>query len=53
MDLAAKIVQDEARSMVGHYQTNIAPFEDWAPLAESTEAEKAQLGYAMGATIVA
>ena len=43
---AGKIVRDEARSEIGHYQPARGPFGAWAPLADSTLAEKMNLGYA-------
>jgi HK97 gp10 family phage protein len=38
-------IKDVAQGEIGFYQTDIAPYPDWAPLADSTEAEKARLGY--------
>ncbi len=45
MDEAARVVQDEAKAMIGHYQRGIEPFDDWKPLAESTVEEKSRLGF--------
>lgn len=42
---AGEEIQKTAKGEIGFYQTGISPFPDWAPLAESTEAEKARLGY--------
>lgn len=45
MTLAAERVQAEARKMIGHYQTDIQPFEDWRPLAASTVRKRVKEGY--------
>lgn len=36
LEKAAKIVEKQAKKNIGYYQSDIAPFADWAPLAEST-----------------
>lgn len=46
MDAAAKIIQDEAKAMIGEYQTGIAPFKDWPQLAARTMDDKMLGGYA-------
>ena len=46
MDQAARLVQDEAKKMIGTYQPAYPPFQAWAPLAPSTIADKTAKGYA-------
>ena len=41
----AEEIKKTAQGEIGFYQTDIAPYPDWAPLADSTEAEKVRLGY--------
>lgn len=45
LDRAAKVVQHRAKKIIGHYQVETGPFAPWAPLAASTRAEKARLGF--------
>jgi len=45
MALAARVVQEDAKERIGEYQEAAGPYPLWEPLAESTEAEKARLGY--------
>lgn len=52
MDGATKIIQHDAQERIGHYQAAVGPFNEWAPLAESTEAEKARLGYPLDAPLL-
>ena len=49
---AARVVQEDAKARIGHYQNEAGPFQDWAPLADSTEAEKARLGYPLDAPLL-
>ena len=42
----AKIIRDEARGYLGHYQAGSGPFSEWADLAPSTQAERDRLGFA-------
>ncbi len=42
---AARAVQEDAQARIGEYQMSSWPFPEWQPLAASTEAEKARLGY--------
>lgn len=49
---AAKVVQRDAQARIGHYQGEVGQFQDWAPLAESTEEEKARLGYPLDAPLL-
>jgi HK97 gp10 family phage protein len=41
----AEEIEKTAQGEIGFYQTDIAPYPDWALLADSTEAEKARLGF--------
>lgn len=41
----AEEIAKTAQGEIGFYQTDIEPYPDWALLADSTEAEKARLGY--------
>lgn len=43
---AAKHVQQEAKKQIGHYADAAGPFGAWAPLAETTLADKERAGYA-------
>ncbi len=52
LEQAAKIVQDDAQGRIGHYQAAVGPFQDWAPLADSTEEEKSRLGYPLDAPLL-
>jgi hypothetical protein len=45
LELCAKHVERTAKDEIGFYQQAVGPFPDWAPLADSTEAEKARLGF--------
>jgi HK97 gp10 family phage protein len=49
---AAKLIESDAKRQIGHYQPEVGPFQDWAPLADSTEAEKARLGYPSDAPLL-
>ena len=42
---AAKIVRDNAKGRIGDYQDHVGPFKAWAPLAESTKADRVAKGY--------
>jgi HK97 gp10 family phage protein len=41
---AAKLIKQDARAQIGHYQDEVGAYPAWAPLAESTEEEKARIG---------
>lgn len=41
---AAKIIKQDARKQIGNYQAAVGLYPEWAPLAESTEDEKARVG---------
>jgi HK97 gp10 family phage protein len=48
----AKLIEQDAKKQIGHYQDTVGPFQDWAPLADSTENEKARLGYPIDAPLL-
>jgi HK97 gp10 family phage protein len=52
VDQAGHLVEEAAQAEIGHYQPAAGPFPAWAPLADSTEAEKARLGYPTGAPLL-
>lgn len=52
LEKAAKLIEKDAKRQIGHYQPSVGPFQDWAPLAESTEEEKARLGYPLDAPLL-
>lgn len=45
LEKAAVLIEKEAKSLIGEYQSEAGPFMAWAPLADSTLEEKARLGY--------
>lgn len=45
LDKALQLIQTDAEKQIGHYQEEVGPYPAWAALADSTEAEKARLGY--------
>lgn len=45
LERSAKLIQKAAKAKIGEYQESAPPFVAWAPLAESTQAERARLGY--------
>ncbi len=51
-DQAGQLVEETAKAEIGHYQPSAGPFPAWAPLADSTEAEKVRLGYPAGAPLL-
>ena len=44
LEEALVILEKDMKDQVGHYQDQVGQFPAWAPLADSTEAEKARLG---------
>lgn len=52
MGFAAKVVQKDAQDRIGEYQKETGPFPEWKPLADSTEAEKARLGYPLNSPLL-
>lgn len=47
----AKLIEQTAKDEIGFYQSATGPFPAWADLAESTEQEKARLGYPLNAPL--
>ncbi len=45
-------IENEAKAEIGYYQPQVGDFPAWAPLADSTEAEKARLGAPLGAPLL-
>lgn len=45
LDRAAEDVQKTAQGMIGEYQGAVGSFAAWEQLADSTQAERARLGY--------
>ncbi len=45
MEQAALVVQNQAKSNIGHYQTGISPFADWASLADATRDDRVRQGF--------
>jgi HK97 gp10 family phage protein len=52
LEKAARVVEKDAKGQIGTYQDAVGPFQDWALLADSTEAEKARLGYPADAPLL-
>lgn len=49
---AAAVIEKDAKDKIGHYQGEAGPFPEWKPLADSTEDEKARLGYPSDAPLL-
>lgn len=45
LERVAVAVENTAKSEFGTYQNEVGPFPEWAELAESTQEERARLGY--------
>lgn len=52
LDLIGAKIAADARAKIGTYQRATNGFVRWAPLAQSTEAEKRRLGYPTGAPLL-
>lgn len=52
LSVVAQRIEDTARAEIGHYQDAIGPFPEWDPLAQSTEEDKARLGYPLDAPLL-
>lgn len=52
LERVTSVIEADAKSRIGFYQGAVGPFQDWAPLAESTETEKARLGYPLDAPLL-
>lgn len=44
LEAALVVIETAAKEEIGYYQAGVGEFPAWAPLADSTEAEKARLG---------
>ncbi len=44
LEKALVVIEKDAKAQIGHYQVEAGEFPAWAPLADSTEAEKARMG---------
>jgi len=53
LEKCAKKVEQTAKAEIGHYQSGIGPFPAWADLADSTEQQKAAMGYPADAPLLA
>lgn len=49
---SAEGIAEVAKSLIGTYQDTVGPFPAWAALADSTEEEKARLGYPASAPLL-
>jgi hypothetical protein len=45
LDQAARVVEREAKAIVGKYQTRAGPFAGWAELAQSTKNDRVRQGF--------
>lgn len=45
LEACAKLIENSAKEEIGHLQPAVGPFAAWAPLADSTIADKARQGY--------
>lgn len=52
LEKAAQIIEQDAKDRIGHYQAAEGPFHEWAPLADSTEYDKARQGYPTDAPLL-
>lgn len=52
LEAALIVIETDAKAQIGHYQGAQGEFPAWAPLADSTEAEKARLGAPAGAPLL-
>lgn len=52
LEKCALLIERDAKAQIGWYQGAVGPFQDWAPLADSTEAEKARKGYPLDAPLL-
>lgn len=43
--IIVKEIEETAKEEIGLYQPAVGPFEAWAPLAESTKADRVRTGY--------
>lgn len=52
LERALLVIENDAKAQIGHYQPEVGDFPAWAPLADSTEADKQRLGAPLGAPLL-
>lgn len=52
LDKVGRMIEQDAKRQIGHYQKEAGPFGAWDPLADATEDEKARLGYPVEAPLL-
>jgi phage gpG-like protein len=52
LESALVLLEKDMKAQIGHYQGEVGEFPAWAPLADSTEAEKQRLGAPLGAPLL-
>lgn len=52
LEKVAEHIVQTAKDEIGFYQPAVGPFQDWAELADSTEAEKARKGFLLEAPLL-
>ena len=52
LESALVLLEKDMKAQVGYYQGEVGEFPAWAPLADSTEADKARLGAPSGAPLL-
>lgn len=52
LERVSRYIEADAKGRIGHEQDAVGPFPAWAPLEDSTEAEKARLGYPVDAPLL-
>jgi phage gpG-like protein len=45
LDRAAKVIQTEAKAIVGHYQPETGPYQAWPELADGTKEDRVRRGF--------
>lgn len=53
LQASVELLEDAAKGMIGHYQDQHGPMQDWAPLSPATEEAKAAHGYPTDAPLLA
>lgn len=52
LEKCAQVIEKDAKARIGEYQPSTGPFPAWEQLADSTEQEKARLGYPIDAPLL-
>ena len=52
LEKCAVLIEKDAKSQIGFYQQEVGPFQNWAELADSTEADKVRKGYETDAPLL-